>query len=72
MTEKARLLRRGLLVEYASLVWMIIESFVAVGAGLFSRSLAPIAFGGDSFIELISSYVVADYLLRLERERSRV
>jgi divalent metal cation (Fe/Co/Zn/Cd) transporter len=46
---------------------MTIESLVAIGAGLFSGSLALIAFGGDSFIELISSYTVADYLRRIEK-----
>jgi divalent metal cation (Fe/Co/Zn/Cd) transporter len=41
---------------------MAIESLVAVSAGLFSGSLALIAFGGDSVIELISAYTVADHL----------
>ena len=67
MTQKSKLLHRGLLVEYASLAWMTIESVVAIGAGLFSGSLALIAFGGDSFIELISSYTVAHYLRRIEK-----
>jgi divalent metal cation (Fe/Co/Zn/Cd) transporter len=67
MTEKSKLLHRGLLVEYASLAWMTIESLVAIGAGLSSGSFALIAFGGDSFIELISSYTVVDYLRRIEK-----
>ncbi len=67
MTEESQLLHRGLLVEYASVVWMMVESLVASGAGLFSGSLALLAFGGDSFIELISSYTVADYLRRRKR-----
>jgi divalent metal cation (Fe/Co/Zn/Cd) transporter len=66
MTEKIKLLHRGLLVEYASLAWMTTESLPAVGTGLFSGSLALIVFGGDSFVELISSYAVADYLRRKE------
>jgi len=67
MDEKLQLLHRGLLVEYASLAWMIIESLVAVGAGVSSGSLALLAFGGDSFIELASSYTVADYLRRVTK-----
>jgi divalent metal cation (Fe/Co/Zn/Cd) transporter len=67
MTEKSKLLHRGLLVEYVSLAWMTIESVVAIGAGLFSGSLALIAFGGDSFIELFSSYTVAAYLREIEK-----
>jgi divalent metal cation (Fe/Co/Zn/Cd) transporter len=46
---------------------MIVESIVAIGAGLIAGSLALIAFGGDSFVELVSSYAVADYLRREER-----
>ena len=65
MDEKLQLLHRGLLVEYASLAWMIIESLVAVGAGVSSGSLALLAFGGD--IILASSYTVADYLRRVTK-----
>jgi divalent metal cation (Fe/Co/Zn/Cd) transporter len=68
MKTEAKLLHRGLLVEYASLAWMIIESVAAIGAGLFSGSLALIAFGGDSFIELFSSCAVADYLRKVGKE----
>ena len=46
---------------------MIVESIMAVAAGLFSGSLALIAFGGDSFVELISSYTVASYLKQIEK-----
>ena len=67
MSERSQLLHRGLIVEYASLGWMVVESVVAVGAGLFAGSLALVAFGGDSFIELISSYTVANYLRRIEK-----
>jgi len=67
MTQKSKLFHRGLLVEYSSLAWMTIESLVAISARLFSGRLALIAFGGDSFIELISSYTVADYLRRIEK-----
>jgi divalent metal cation (Fe/Co/Zn/Cd) transporter len=61
----AALLRRGLWVEYGSVGWMIIESLVAVYAGFQAGSLALLAFGGDSFIELISSYAVLAYLKRM-------
>jgi len=65
MNERLRLLHRGLLVEYASLAWMVVESIVAIGAGLLSGSLALIAFGGDSIVELASSYVVVGYVRRI-------
>ncbi len=46
---------------------MLIESLVAMGGGLIAGSLALLAFGGDSFVELISSYAVAVYLRKLIR-----
>jgi divalent metal cation (Fe/Co/Zn/Cd) transporter len=61
----AALLRRGLRVEYGSAGWMIVESLVALYAGFQAGSLALLAFGGDSFIELISSYAVLTYLRRV-------
>lgn len=67
MVGPGTLLRRGLWVEYVSLAWMLVESLVAIGAGLIAGSLALLAFGGDSFIELISSYAVADYIRKLLR-----
>ncbi len=57
-----RLLNRGLTIEYVSLVWMIVECSIAISAGLMASSLALLAFGGDSVIELISSWTVLSYL----------
>jgi divalent metal cation (Fe/Co/Zn/Cd) transporter len=60
--QQLRLLRRGLTIEYISLVWMFAECLVAISAGLMASSLALLAFGGDSVIELISSWTVLSYL----------
>ena len=60
--ESQALLRRGLLVEYVSLAWMTVEALVAITAGVFSGSLALLAFGGDSVIELVSSIAVLGHL----------
>jgi divalent metal cation (Fe/Co/Zn/Cd) transporter len=62
--QQSELLRRGLSVEYISLGWMVIECFVAISAGLMASSLALLAFGGDSIVELISSWTVLSYLRR--------
>ena len=67
MVSRKTLLRRGLWVEYASLAWMFVESLVAISGGLIAGSLALLAFGGDSFIELISSYAVAVHIRNLLR-----
>jgi divalent metal cation (Fe/Co/Zn/Cd) transporter len=61
------LLRRGLLVEYSSLVWMTVEALGAIAAGLFAGSIALLAFGGDSIIELASSVAVLGHLRTEER-----
>lgn len=62
-----RLIHRGLMVEYFSLGWMVMESIVAILAGLNAGSLALLAFGGDSVIELLSSYAVLNHLSKLDR-----
>lgn len=41
---------------------MSIEAIGAIAAGVFSGSLALLAFGGDSIIELASSVAVLDHL----------
>lgn len=56
------LMKRGLFVEYCSLAWMTVEAIGAIGAGIFSGSLALLAFGGDSIIELLSSIAVLGHL----------
>ncbi len=60
-------LGRGLLLEYASVAWMAVESIVAVAAGVVAGSLALVTFGGDSTIELISAAAVAYYLRKLRK-----
>lgn len=62
MTTNLALLRKGLRVEYFSLAWMMVECVVALYSGLAAWSLALVAFGGDSFIELLSSIVVIQHL----------
>ena len=49
-------------LEYLTLGWVSIEAMGSLGAGLLAGSLALMAFGGDSLIELISSLVVARHL----------
>ena len=56
------LLKRGLMIEYSSLAWMTVEAIGAIVAGIFSGSLALLAFGGDSIIELASSIAVLGHL----------
>ena len=58
--------RKGVFLEYFSLGWMSVEVIASIIAGLIvGKSFALLAFGGDSIVELISAYVVLDYLKKL-------
>jgi divalent metal cation (Fe/Co/Zn/Cd) transporter len=49
-------------LEYISFVWMSVEVLGSIGVGISVGSLALIAFGGDSLVELLSAFVVAGHL----------
>ena len=51
-------IRAALRLEIVTIVWMVIEAAVAVGAGIAARSLLLVAFGIDSAIELASAIIV--------------
>ena len=51
---RSLLLRRGLLLEYLTVGWNILEGAIAVGAGIVAGSPALIGYGVDSFVETIS------------------
>lgn len=65
MSDRAVNLRAGIRVEWLTIGWMILEVAVALWAGFAARSIALIAFGLDSVIELVSATVV---LTRLRAE----
>jgi cation diffusion facilitator family transporter len=54
-SRKEELHRRGLLLEWFTVAWNVIEGVVAIGAGLVTGSVSLVAFGADSFIEVISA-----------------
>lgn len=58
LSQAARARRTGLRLEYATLVWNLLEIAFALGAGLAARSLALVAFGLDSTVEVFASAVV--------------
>mgnify|MGYP005841995185 CR=1 FL=1 len=47
--------RKGLLLEYFTVGWNVVEAGVAVGAGIVAGSTALIAFGADSTLEVMSA-----------------
>lgn len=64
--ERARLVRQGITVEWLTLAWMIVEVGVSVTAAVLAGSVALMAFGLDSGIELISAGVMV-WRLRIEQ-----
>jgi len=52
------LIREAFRLEYLTVIWMVIEASVAIGAGIAARSLTLLAFGIDSVIELASAGVL--------------
>jgi len=58
----AQLERRGRRLEYATTAWNVLEAVVAVSAGLAANSLALVAFGLDSCVEVFASIVVLWHL----------
>lgn len=55
---------RGVRLEYFSLGWMVVEVVGSIGIGLLSGSLALLAFGGDSLVEIVSGLAVTFHLRR--------
>jgi divalent metal cation (Fe/Co/Zn/Cd) transporter len=50
--------RLAVRLEYATVAWNATEVFVTIGLGVAARSLALVAFGLDSLIEIFASSVV--------------
>lgn len=55
---RARLLRRGLRLEYLTVGWNLAEGVIAIASGVLAGSVALIGFGVDSFVESISGAVL--------------
>ncbi len=54
VTDRLRLLARGIWLEVLTVAWNAIEAVVAIGAGVVAGSVALVGFGLDSVIESIS------------------
>ena len=54
--------RLGHSLQWATILWNCLEVFVTVGLGIAARSLALVAFGMDSLIEVFASLVVVWHL----------
>ncbi len=57
--------RAGVRVETITVVWMVVEALIAIGAGIAAHSVILSAFGLDSVVELVSGGALL-WRLRLE------
>jgi divalent metal cation (Fe/Co/Zn/Cd) transporter len=48
----------GVRIEVVTILWMVIEMTVSIGAGIAARSVLLTAFGVDSLIELVSGSIL--------------
>ena len=58
MTQVSDLERTGRRLQTVTIIWNLIEVFITVTLGILAASLALVAFGLDSLIEVFASLVV--------------
>lgn len=61
--------RRAFMLEYFTVAWMVVEAAVAITSGVLAHSIALVAFGLDSCIELFAALVVIWQLRGLTEEQ---
>jgi divalent metal cation (Fe/Co/Zn/Cd) transporter len=69
--NRAALVRRAFRLEYATIIWNALEGVVAIAAGLSAGSVALVAFGLDSSVEVLASIVVVWELRAADRSGER-
>ena len=70
INDRASVVRRGLLLNYATIGYNLLEAVAAIVAGLLAGSVALLGFGLDSVVEVTSS-VAAQWRLRRDDEATR-
>ena len=69
-SDRAALVRRGLLLNWLTLSYNVVEAAVAIVAGAIAGSVALVGFGVDSVIEVTASGA-AQWRLRADMDLSR-
>ncbi|MEP6850177.1 MAG: cation transporter [Acidobacteriota bacterium] len=69
-SARAASVRRGVLLEYFTIGWNVLEGLVAVGSGIVAGSPSLVGFGFDSFIESTSGVALL-WRLRVDDEHTR-
>lgn len=68
--ERVALVRRGLLLNYATIGYNVLEAVVSIVAGLLAGSVALVGFGFDSGIE-VTAAIAAQWRLRADVDAAR-
>src|SRR6266568_6791394 len=61
--RRAAQVRAGVRIEIFTVIWMVVEAAVSIGAGILAGSALLTAFGLDSVIELVSGAILLWRLL---------
>ena len=69
--KRVALIQRAFRLEWLTIIWMMVETAVAISAGIVAHSLLLFAFGIDSVIEIVSACVLI-WRLSVELRRGRV
>lgn len=64
-TSQAANVQKGIRIEVFTILWMVVEAAVSIGAGILAGSALLTAFGIDSVIELVSGGILL-WRLRVE------
>jgi divalent metal cation (Fe/Co/Zn/Cd) transporter len=67
----AELRQRAFRLEYTTIAWNAVEGIAAIAAGLLAGSVALVAFGLDSSVEVFASATVVWELRGADRRRER-
>lgn len=70
--HRARLIKRGLWLEYVTLGWNVVGSVYVLAAAYFGRSVALAGFGIDSVIEIFASVIVVWQLKAVNQDKERL
>ncbi len=66
-TSRATNVQQGIRIEVFTILWMVVEAVVSIGAGVLAGSALLTAFGIDSLIELVSGGILL-WRLRVEAQ----
>jgi divalent metal cation (Fe/Co/Zn/Cd) transporter len=65
--DREKLLRRGILLEYFTVGYNVLEGIVAIGIGVAAGSVALVGFGVDSLIEIVAAVALLWRLISEKR-----